>query len=381
MVRSAPSYRVSWSCRGRRSILGYSRYMAVGRARAAVDAGDRLSWSHLARGLCRPDRRIPARPRRDGICRRPERRDQISLGPWPVRSIAGAGSRSGRPTGECDCRLGHTRFRHGSQSRDSTIPIVFVTGGDPVDLGIVRSLNRPAGNATGVYMLTVALEPKRLELIHELVPDAADIGIIAEPDSPDTVEQMKSLSTAASSLGRRLKTMNVSGENDIEPALAAMAEQRIAAAVVTSFACLSATAAKVRCAGRTLCHSDGVFRARLCRSRRTDKLRYELSRCLSPRQHLLRPHSQGRYACRPASRAVGQGRVGRQSQDCQGARHHRAVVATRPRRRGHRVGIFLLQCMRQLVADSVEKVRSCEECKFFGGTGGFVRNLYGAPHD
>ena len=130
--------------------------------------------------------------------------------------------------------LGTPASATAAKAATSTIPIVFVTGGDPVDLGLVKSLNRPAGNATGVYMLTVALEPKRLELIHELVPDAADIGIIADPNSPDTVEQMKSLSTAASSLGRRLKTMNVSGENDIEPAFAAMAEHRVAAAVVTS---------------------------------------------------------------------------------------------------------------------------------------------------
>jgi putative tryptophan/tyrosine transport system substrate-binding protein len=130
--------------------------------------------------------------------------------------------------------LGTPASATAAKAATSTIPIVFVTGGDPVDLGLVKSLNRPAGNATGVYMLTVALEPKRLELIHELVPNAADIGIIADPNSPDTVEQMKSLSTAASSLGRRLKTMNVSGENDIEPAFAAMAEQRVAAAVVTS---------------------------------------------------------------------------------------------------------------------------------------------------
>jgi len=130
--------------------------------------------------------------------------------------------------------LGTPASATAAKAATSTIPIIFVTGGDPVDIGLVKSLNRPAGNATGVYMLTVALEPKRLELIHELVPDAADIGIIADPNSPDTVEQMKSLSTAASSLGRRLKTMNVSGENDIEPAFAAMAEQRVAAAVVTS---------------------------------------------------------------------------------------------------------------------------------------------------
>ena len=130
--------------------------------------------------------------------------------------------------------LGTPASATAAKAATSTIPIVFVTGGDPVDLGLVKSLNRPAGNATGVYMLTVALEPKRLELIHELVPNAAVIGIIADPNSPDTVEQIKSLSAAASSLGRQLKTMNVSGENDIEPAFAAMAEQRVAAAVVTS---------------------------------------------------------------------------------------------------------------------------------------------------
>ena len=121
-----------------------------------------------------------------------------------------------------------------AKAATSTIPIVFVTGDDPVDIGLVKSLNRPAGNATGVYMLTVALEPKRLELIHELVPNAAVIGIIADPNSPDTVQPMKNLSTAAAALGRQLKTLNVSGENDIEPAFAAMAEQRVAAVVVTS---------------------------------------------------------------------------------------------------------------------------------------------------
>jgi putative tryptophan/tyrosine transport system substrate-binding protein len=121
-----------------------------------------------------------------------------------------------------------------AKAATSTIPIVFVTGDDPVDIGLVKSLNRPGENATGVYMLTVALEPKRLELLHELVPNADVIGVIVDPNSPDTVQQMKNLSAAAGALGQQLRAMNVSGENDIEPAFAAMAEQRIAAAVVTS---------------------------------------------------------------------------------------------------------------------------------------------------
>jgi putative ABC transport system substrate-binding protein len=83
-------------------------------------------------------------------------------------------------------------------------------------------------------MLTVALEPKRLELINELVPNAAVLGLVVDPNSPDTTVQIKELSAAASTLGRQIKTFDVSNEGEISGAFAAMAEQRIAAAMVTS---------------------------------------------------------------------------------------------------------------------------------------------------
>ncbi len=73
----------------------------------------------------------------------------------------------------------------------STIPIVFVTGSDPIAMGLVGSLNRPTGNATGIYMLTSSLEPKRVELMREAVPNAQIIGVIVDPDSPDTTQQMQ----------------------------------------------------------------------------------------------------------------------------------------------------------------------------------------------
>jgi len=71
-----------------------------------------------------------------------------------------------------------------AEGATKTIPIVFVTGSDPVGMGLVDSLNRPTGNATGIYMPTSSLEPKRVELMREAVPNAQIIGVIVDPDSP-----------------------------------------------------------------------------------------------------------------------------------------------------------------------------------------------------
>ena len=114
------------------------------------------------------------------------------------------------------------------------IPIVFVTGGDPVQLGLVASLNQPGGNATGVYMLTSALEAKRLELLHEVVPGATVIGVIVDPNSPDTELQLRDLPVAARSIGQRIEILRASSKGDIDAAFAAVAEQRMGALIVAS---------------------------------------------------------------------------------------------------------------------------------------------------
>jgi putative tryptophan/tyrosine transport system substrate-binding protein len=121
-----------------------------------------------------------------------------------------------------------------AKAATQTIPIVFISGADPVQMGLVANFNRPAGNATGIYMLTSALEPKRLELMRELVPNAAVIAVIVDPNSPDTKLQMRELPAAASALGRQIKIFNAGSENDIDAAFAAIVEQRIGAVVVAS---------------------------------------------------------------------------------------------------------------------------------------------------
>jgi putative ABC transport system substrate-binding protein len=121
-----------------------------------------------------------------------------------------------------------------AKAATTTLPIVFVTGDDPVQLGLVGSLNRPEGNVTGIYMLTAALETKRLELLHEVVPRAAAIGVMVDPNSPDTERQLRELPAAAGLVGQRLIILKAASETDVEAAFAAVSAQRIEALLVAS---------------------------------------------------------------------------------------------------------------------------------------------------
>ena len=121
-----------------------------------------------------------------------------------------------------------------AKAATKTIPIVFTSGADPVQLGLVLNFNRPGGNVTGVYFLTAALEPKRLEFLCELVPNATVIAVIIDPNSPDTKLQMRELPAVATALDRRIKIFNVDSEKEIEVVFADIAEQQIGAVLVTS---------------------------------------------------------------------------------------------------------------------------------------------------
>ena len=102
--------------------------------------------------------------------------------------------------------------------RATTIPIVFALGSDPVQLGLVASLNRPGGNLTGATVMGVELASKQLELLHELVPTATIIALLINPTSPALAElQSRDLHAAANTLGLQLHVLRASTERDPIP--------------------------------------------------------------------------------------------------------------------------------------------------------------------
>src|SRR5262245_36776618 len=120
-----------------------------------------------------------------------------------------------------------------AKAATATIPIVFAVGGDPVEVGLVKSVNRPGGNLTGVHNVNVEVGPKRLELVRELVPAATTIAVLVDPTSPTINEAfLNSLQTAAPTFGLQLYILRAITEREIETAFAAMQERRVGALVV-----------------------------------------------------------------------------------------------------------------------------------------------------
>ena len=110
-----------------------------------------------------------------------------------------------------------------AKAATSTIPIVFTTGGDPVKLGLVASLNRPGGNATGVTMLSNVLTAKRLELVNEVVPSASAIGFLVDPNNPNAAAETSDAEVGARTIGKRIVLLRASTEHEIDIAFAALA--------------------------------------------------------------------------------------------------------------------------------------------------------------
>jgi ABC-type uncharacterized transport system substrate-binding protein len=129
---------------------------------------------------------------------------------------------------------GGTAAANAAYAATTSIPIVFVSSVDPVASGLVSSLNRPDGNATGVYVFQQVLEGKRLGLLRELVPAAALIAVLLNPTNADFQTQLGGVQEAARAAGQRLSILSASTERDIEIAFATAAESRAGALLVGS---------------------------------------------------------------------------------------------------------------------------------------------------
>src|SRR5947207_9474081 len=121
-----------------------------------------------------------------------------------------------------------------AKAATSTIPIVFQTGADPVADGLVASMNRPGGNVTGVSRLTIESDPKRFELLHEAVPNAAVIACLINPTSPRAVYQSQQIESSARALGLKLIVVHASSEPDLESAFATMVRAGAQAVFIAS---------------------------------------------------------------------------------------------------------------------------------------------------
>jgi len=119
-----------------------------------------------------------------------------------------------------------------AKSATTATPIVFISGTDPVKIGLVASLNRPEGNATGVNVLTSELVMKRLELLRHLIPNAKLIAVLANPINFATPTNLQDLQAAARALGLQLVVLNASQERDIDAAFAAVVAQRANALLI-----------------------------------------------------------------------------------------------------------------------------------------------------
>jgi putative ABC transport system substrate-binding protein len=132
-----------------------------------------------------------------------------------------------------------------AKAATATVPIVFTSGGDPVKSGLVASLNRPGGNATGIGILTGELGSKRLELLRELVPRTETIAVLLNPNTPTAAAERSVVEGAAQKMRQQLVILNAGNDHDLDTAFAMIAERRPGGLLVGASAYLNSRTAKI----------------------------------------------------------------------------------------------------------------------------------------
>jgi putative tryptophan/tyrosine transport system substrate-binding protein len=121
-----------------------------------------------------------------------------------------------------------------AKAATATIPVVFISGSDPIETGLVTSLNRPTENVTGVSLFSVPLIAKRLELLHDVIPAAAVAAVLVNPSNPNSESNERGIETAARAMALRIEFIRASGEQDFAAAFAAVVRQRAGALIVSA---------------------------------------------------------------------------------------------------------------------------------------------------
>ncbi len=135
--------------------------------------------------------------------------------------------------------VGNSRAAHAAKDATTTIPIVFTVGNDPVRDGLVRNLNRPGGNITGVTFLAGVLGSKRLELLRQFVPKAAVIAVLVDPNTSETEIERKEVIEAARAVGQQVLVFDVGSDRDIEAAFTAAVQRGAGAMLIGTGAFLT----------------------------------------------------------------------------------------------------------------------------------------------
>jgi putative tryptophan/tyrosine transport system substrate-binding protein len=207
-----------------------------------------------------------------------------------------------------------------AKAATATIPVVFTTIADPVEIGFVASLNRPGGNVTGVTLLAVEIGPKLLQLLHAAVPSASIIALLLNPTNPNAESQSKSIQEAAVKLGLQIHVLNASAERDFEAAFAKLRELGANALVIGQDVFFNANKRATRSAHGPPRGARNLSAVGIRCGWRFDQLRCQPERCLASSGNLRRANPERRETCRTAGSPANQVRIDDQSQDGQGAR-------------------------------------------------------------
>ena len=221
-----------------------------------------------------------------------------------------------------------------AKAATTTVPIVVVTGYDPVRDGLVSSLNRPGGNVTGVIFFSTTLGPKRLQLLRELAPKATTIAVLVGPDAE---AERIDLQAAAQTIGQQLLVLEVSSERDIETAFATFVQRGAEALVVAAGPFV--TSQRERLVALAASHRLPAIYGLREFATAGGLMSYASSFAEAYRQAGIYAGRilNGRKSGRPPDDTVHQIRPGDQPQDREGARPYSAADAARHRRRGDRV--------------------------------------------